>query len=102
MKLSALVPIVLTHCPLYNRHVYYAVVQANASRASQNQCTTHGVGCRWPQKFELQMRAFRNSDRKSKTAVRSCSFPSPALLTAADGSAAFSAETGSGEVGAAL
>lgn len=51
---------------------------------------------RWPQKFELQMRAFRNSDRKSKTAVRSCSFPSPALLAAADPSAGFNAETGSG------
>lgn len=51
---------------------------------------------RWPQKFELQMRAFRNSDRKSKTAVRSCSFPSPALLAAADLSAGFNIETGSG------
>ena len=43
------------------------------------------------------MRAFRNSDRKSKTAVRSCSFPSPALLAAADPSAGFNAETGSGK-----
>ena len=61
-------------------------------------CGMTRVWCfRWPQKFELQMRAFRNSDRKSKTAVRSCSFPSPALLAAADSSAGFNAETGSGE-----
>lgn len=52
--------------------------------------------CRWPQKFELQVRAFRNSDRKSKTAVRSCGFPSPSLLKAADNSAPFNAETGTG------
>ena len=60
------------------------------------------VSCRWPLKFELQMRAFRNSDRKSKTAVRSCSFPSPLLLEpAADSqlhgrSTSINAETGTG------
>lgn len=51
---------------------------------------------RWPQKFELQMRAFKNSDRKSKTAVRSCSFPSPALLAPAESPESFNEETGAG------
>lgn len=54
------------------------------------------VPCRWPQKFELQMRAFRNNDRRSKTAVRSCAFPSPSLLEALQPSAPCNAETGTG------
>ncbi|KAL3138106.1 hypothetical protein ABBQ38_005336 [Trebouxia sp. C0009 RCD-2024] len=53
---------------------------------------------RWPQKFELQMRAFRNSDRKSKTAVRSCAFPAPSLLEALHPLAPCNAETGTGMI----
>lgn len=56
-----------------------------------------GVSCRWPQKLELQMRAFRNSDRKSKTAVRSCAFPSPSLMESAGSSGPVNAETGTGK-----
>lgn len=56
-----------------------------------------GMSCRWPQKFELQMRAFRNSDRKSKTAVRSCAFPSPSLMESTGSSGPVNAETGTGK-----